>query len=179
MKEMARYGFTLAVICAIASGLLASVNALTKSRIIAQAQAEEDAGLKEVLPEAAHFEPVKSQDNIIYYNGHDKEGRLIGVAFKAAGKGYSSIVETVAGMKSDGTITGIKVVSQNETPGLGSGVTEPGFTGQFSGRSIAELNKVQAITGATISSKAVIDSVKRKAEEINKLISNDKAQNPK
>jgi len=174
MKEMVRYGLTLAVICTIASGLLASVNALTKSRIIAQAQAEEELGLKEVLPGAVHFEPVKSQDNIIYYKGHDKEGNLVGVAFKASQKGYSSTVETVAGMKSDGVITAIKVVSQNETPGLGSGVTEPGFTGQFAGRSIAELNKVQAITGATISSRAVIDSVKKKAEEIKGLIKDEK-----
>lgn len=174
MKEMARYGLTLALICAIASGLLASANALTKSKIIAQAQAEEEMGLKEVLPGAAHFEPVKSQEEIIYYKGHDKEGRLVGIAFKAAQKGYSSVVETVAGMKSDGTIIAIKVVSQNETPGLGSGITEPEFTGQFAGKSIAGLNEIQAITGATISSRAVIDSVKRKAKEIKGLIKDGK-----
>jgi electron transport complex protein RnfG len=174
MKEMIRYGFTLGLICAIAGGLLASANALTKSRIIAQVQAEEEMGLKEVLPGAAHFEPVKSRGEIIYYKGHDKEGRLAGIAFKATGKGYSSTVETVAGMKSDGTIIAIKVVSQNETPGLGSGVTESEFTGQFAGRNITDLNKVQAIIGATISSRAVIDSVRKKAEEIKSLIKDEK-----
>jgi Na+-translocating ferredoxin:NAD+ oxidoreductase RnfG subunit len=43
MKEMVRYGFILSLICVVASGFLSGVNALTKSRILAQAQAEEEA----------------------------------------------------------------------------------------------------------------------------------------
>lgn len=172
MREMLRYGFILAIICSLAGGLLAGVNSLTKSRIMAQAQAEEDASLKEVIPGAERFEAVKSGDEIIYYKAEDREGRLIGAAFKASGKGYSSSVETMVGMLKDGTISAIKILSQNETPGLGARVAEPSFTSQFSQRNIRDLSQVQAITGATISSKAVIDSVKEKAEEIKKLIGN-------
>lgn len=172
MKEMLRYGVILALICMVASGLLAVVNSLTKARIIAQAETEEERALSEVLPEAMHFEPVKSDDNIIYYKGEDKENKFIGVAFKAAGKGYSSTIETMVGMEKDGTITAIKILSQNETPGLGANIAEPKFTGQFSNRNIQDLNQAEAITGATISSKAVIDSVKTRAEEIKALIEN-------
>jgi len=174
MKEMMRYGFILAIICTVASGLLAGVNALTKSRIAAQAQAEEDASLEEVLPEAVRFEAEKSGDEIIYYKAQDKEGKLIGVAFKALGKGYSSDIETMVGMLKDGTITAIKILNQNETPGLGARVTENSFTGQFNNKNMQNLSQVQAITGATISSKAVIDSVKKKAEEIKAVINNEK-----
>lgn len=174
MKEMVRYGFILGLICLVASGLLAGVNSLTKSRIIAQAQAEESS-LKEVIPEAVHFEPVKSkQGEIIYYKAHDKEGRLVGVAFKTSGKGYSSTIETMVGMKKDATITTIKILSQNETPGLGAQITQPQFTRQFTLKNIGNLNEVQAITGATISSKAVIDSVKKKAQELKGLIKDEK-----
>lgn len=172
MKEMLRYGVILALICMVASGLLAVVNSLTKARIIAQAETEEERALSEVLPEAMHFEPVKSDDNIIYYKGEDKENKFIGVAFKASGKGYSSTIETMVGMEKDGTITAIKILSQNETPGLGANIAEPKFTGQFSNRNIQDLNQAEAITGATISSKAVIDSVKTRAEEIKALIEN-------
>jgi len=174
VKEMIRYGVTLAVICIIAAGLLAGVNSLTKSRIIAQAQTEEEASLKEVLPQATRFEAKKSGNDILYYKAFDKEGKLIGAAFKASGKGYSSDIATMVGMLRDGTIIAIKVLSQNETPGLGARVTETGFSGQFNNKKTSDLDSVQAITGATISSKAVIDSVRKKAEEIKTLIEYDK-----
>jgi len=171
MKEMIKYGATLAFICIIAAGLLAGVNVLTKSKIISQALAEEEASLREVLPEAVSFEPVKSGDAVLYYKALDAEGKLMGAAFKASGKGYSSIIETMVGMLKDGTITAIKVISQNETPGLGARVTEPAFTGQF--KNILDLSGVSAITGATISSKAVMGSIEKKAREIRMLLANE------
>jgi electron transport complex protein RnfG len=171
MKEMIKYGVTLAFICIIAAGLLAGVNALTKSKIISQALAEEGASLREVLPQAVSFEAVKSGDTVLYYKALDGEGKLMGVAFKASGKGYSSIIETMVGMLKDGTITAIKVISQNETPGLGTRVAEPEFTGQF--ENIKDLSGVSAITGATISSRAVINSVEKKAKEIMAKIKNE------
>ncbi len=170
MREMVRYGSTLAIICVVASASLAVMNSVTKSKIIAQGLAEEDASLKDVLPQGTRFEPVKSGNEIIYYKAHDKNGKLIGVAFKTQGKGYSSSIETMVGMLKDGTIIAIKILSQNETPGLGARITESSFTRQFANRGAQNLNEVQAITGATISSKAVIDSVVKKAEEIKGLI---------
>lgn len=174
MREMVRYGFILAMICLVASASLAGVNRLTKSRIIAQAQAEEEASLREVIPLGERFEAVKSGDDIVYYKARDKNGKLVGVAFKTAAKGYSSTIETMVGMLKDGTITAIKILSQNETPGLGARVGEPTFIGQFTNKNITGLNEVEAITCATISSKAVIDSVKKKTEEIQVLIKNEK-----
>ena len=173
MKEMMRFGFILSLICAVAAALLAGMNSLTKTRIIAQARAEEENSLKEVVPEATHFEAVKSGNDTLYYKAHDKGGKLIGVAFKASGKGYSSTIETMVGARRDGTITAIKILSQNETPGLGARVSENNFTGQFNNKDIQGLSAVQAITGASISSKAVIDSVKKKAEEIQALIKDE------
>ncbi len=172
MKEMVRYGFILGLICVVAAGLLAGVNSLTKSRIIAQAQAEGEASLQEVLPQAIRFEAVKSGEEIVYYKAYDKERKLIGIAFKASGKGYSSTIETMVGMLKDGTITTIKILSQNETPGLGANVAESSFSSRFKNKK--DLDEVQAITGATISSRAVIDSVKKRAEEIKKAIQDEK-----
>ena len=172
MKEMIRFGFILGVICIVAAGLLAGVNSLTKPRILAQALEEENAGLKDVLPEADKFETVKEKEEIIYYKGYDKNNKFIGVAFKAVNKGYSSVIETLVGMRRDGKIMAIKILSQNETPGLGSRIAETGFTNQFKG--VSDLSGVQAITGATISSRAVINSVEKKALEVKGLIKNEK-----
>lgn len=170
MREMLRYGLTLMLICSIAAGLLAGINSLTKPKIIAQARLEEEASLKKVIPEGFRFEPIKEKDDIIYYKAYDEEGKLIGLAFKASGKGYSSTIETMVAMALDGTISTIKILSQNETPGVGSQIAEPGFAEQFRHKNTQNLDEIQAITGATISSRAVIDSVKVKAKEIQKLI---------
>lgn len=174
MKEMMRYGLILSLIGAVASASLALVNSLTKPKIIAQARLEEEASLKEVLPQAENFKPVKIEEEILYYKAYDKAGKFAGVAFKASGKGYSSTIETIVGMIPEGEITAIKILSQNETPGLGAGVTESSFTGQFAGKNSSSLDEVQAITGATISSRAVIEAVQKKAEEIKALIKDEK-----
>ena len=174
MKETLRYGFILAVICAVASGLLAGMNSITQAKIIAQARAEEVSALKEVMPQGEDFEPIKKGQDVIYYKVSNGEGKFIGVAFKASGKGYSGVVETLVGMSKDGTILAIKILSQNETPGLGVRIAEPSFTGKFTNKNIQDLSGVQAITGATISSKAVINSVQEKAREIQALIENER-----
>lgn len=174
MKETVRYGTTLALVCVIASASLAVMNALTKSKILAQAQAEEEASLKEVLPEAASFSAVEKGGEVLYYKVLDAQGEFIGIAFKASAKGYSSVVETMAGMNKDGSINSIKVINQQETPGLGARITEPSFLEQFKQKRVESLAQVQAITGATISSKAVIDSVTKKARELEPLIKDEK-----
>ncbi len=175
MKEMFRYGFILALICTIAAGLLAGTNALTRPKILAQGRLEEQAALKEVMPAASRFAAVKPDANkeTLYYKAFDSQDKLIGFVFKASGKGYSSMIETLAGIFLDDKISAIKVISQNETPGLGTRITENKFTGQFSNRNSRDLSSVEVIAGATISSRAIINSVMKKAREIKELIKND------
>ncbi|MCG8429803.1 MAG: RnfABCDGE type electron transport complex subunit G [Candidatus Omnitrophica bacterium] len=174
MKEMIRYACILAVICCLASGLLAGVNALTKPRILALAYAAQQEALAEVVEGAADFEPVASEgDEAAYYKAYDADKNLIGVAFKAEGKGYAGVIETMAGMSPDGRILAIKVMSQNETPGLGSLVTEEQFREKFKGRAAVDLAEVEGITGATISSRAVISSVQETAEKVMRLLEHE------
>ena len=176
MREMVRYGLILALICVVAAGLLAAVNALTGPKILAAAATEERAALQEVMPLAVKFIAVKpdADKEILYYKAFDAQGKLIGFVFKASGKGYSSVIQTLAGIFLDEKISAIKIISLNETPGLGMRVTENKFTDQFNRQNSLDLSSVEAITGATISSRAVIDSVMRKAQEIKTLIKNDK-----
>lgn len=174
MKEMVRYGFILGLICVLAAGLLAGVNSLTRVKISNQAQAEELSALEEVMPQAIKFIPVGQAPEISYYKAFDSHEQLVGFVFKASGKGYSSVIQTLAGMNLQGTISAVKVISQNETPGLGMRVTENKFTDQFKNQDSLSLSGVQAITGATISSRAVMNSVIKKAQEIKELIKHGK-----
>ena len=175
MKEMARYGSILALICVVAAGLLAVVNTLTGPKILAAALLEEQAALKEVMPLSVKFSAVKSNvdKSVLYYKAFDQQEKLMGFVFKASGKGYSSVIETLAGIFLDGKISAIKIISLNETPGLGMRVTEDKFRSQFNHQNSLDLLGVEAIAGATISSRAVIDSVMKKAQEIKELIKND------
>ncbi|MDD5116638.1 MAG: FMN-binding protein [Candidatus Omnitrophica bacterium] len=174
MRETLRYGLILAFICTIAGGLLAGVNTLTHPRIVAQALAEEQNALKEVMPQAAEFSEVREGENLLYYKALDSQGKVIGFVFKASAKGYSSVIETLAGIFPDEKISAIKVISLNETPGLGMRVAESSFTDQFRGRDALSLSGVQAISGATISSRAVMDSVIKKARQLKDLMNNEK-----
>lgn len=172
MKETLRFGFILGIICIVAAGLLAGVDILTKPKIIAQEKLEEGISLKAIFPSAHHFDEVRDGREVIYYKALDNDGKFIGVAFKASGKGYAGEIKTLVGMLSEGRITAIKIMSQNETPGLGSRIADTNFTARFKEKS--DLSGVEAITGATISSRAVIDSVKNKAEEIRLRVKNER-----
>lgn len=175
MRDVARYGCILGAICAAAAGLLATVNYLTLPMIIAQKLAQEKKVLLEVLPQAERFEPMKSsRSDIICYKAYRKDNTPAGVAFKASAKGYSGIIETMVGISLEGKILAVKILDQSETPGLGTRIFEPSFLAQFTNRSGSELDEVQAIAGATISSKAVADSVKNKSEEVKKFLENGK-----
>jgi electron transport complex protein RnfG len=193
MKSLLRYGVILGLICLVATGLLATVNFFTKTRIAAEVQKEIQISLKEVLPEALNFAEIKFQNETLYYKGFNQDKSLAGVAFLARAKGYSSEIkiETMVGMRPDGMINAIKILTQSETPGLGSRICEikdsttifdlfkgkhpdsylkPWFQEQFFNKKSSDLDGVSAITGATISSRAVINSIKNKALEIQKLI---------
>ncbi|MDD5166030.1 MAG: FMN-binding protein [Candidatus Omnitrophica bacterium] len=150
LKEAARCSFILV----LSAGVFFLPNAL--------AQPEDENNLKEIMPMAGRFEPVKSKEGIIYYKAYDKTGEFVGTAFKTSGKVYSHRIETLAGMLKDGTITSIKILSQD------GGALGPDFTGQFKDKK--DLSNIQAVSGATMSSKAVIDSVQNKAKEIMGLL---------
>lgn len=166
VKETARLGIILFTICFIAAGLLSLVNKLTASKIEIQKELEEKLALEAVIKDASNFQAVKENDEVIYYKALDDKGKIIGYVFKAKQRGYSSDIETIVGIDVKGKILAIRLLSQNETPGLGSRITESEFTDRFKNKDLKSFNEVDTITGATISSKAVIDSVKAKLEEI-------------
>lgn len=194
MHDIVKYSVTLALIGAIASGFLAGVNALTYGKIREQALVEQNESLSYVMPQAVRFEAVGAPESAAYYRAFDAAGAYIGAAFLAHGKGYASVIETMVGMYCDGTIAAIKIINQNETPGLGTRIKEvddevtlgavlrgkklstkkiPWFQKKFFGKQINEVAEVQAISGATISSTAVIKAVENKGKEMYILLQSD------
>lgn len=203
MKENLRYILTLTLICFVTASLLTGVYLLTQPRILKEKEKEKAQALKEVMPEAGYFDVVDKDGKTIYYRAYSSSNKqkLLGFAFTARAQGYSGVIETMAGIDGQGKITGIKILEQSETPGLGARIAEvlkektlwqaakefidkkkkideipdkPWFCAQFKGKKIDDLivvktpteKNIQAITGATISSEALTDSVREKAKEI-------------
>lgn len=87
--------------------------------------------------------------------------------YTSAAKGYGGAVSVMTGINNDGEIVAIEILSHDETPGLGANSTKPTFKDRFSGKSgmltvdknSNEGQNVQAITAATITSKAVVSAV--------------------
>lgn len=155
----------LTIICVIAAFLLGLTYNLTAEKIKYQEEMAEKRALKSVLLGAADFSKKISGKEIEYYKGLDSSGEVIGYAFIGEGKGYSSIIRIMIGVDMQNNIKGINIIAQQETPGLGTKVGEPRFQEQFAKKSI---DKVDTITGATISSRAVRDIVKTAIEKFRK-----------
>ncbi|OQX59412.1 hypothetical protein DRQ12_04170 [candidate division KSB1 bacterium] len=187
MNKIIRLPVILCTTTIIAAGALAIVNNLTKPRIDAQKKAALQAALTQVLPRAKEgvIVPVKRSGKLEYYVGYARKDTTnkVGYIFIARGKGYSSTIETLVGINTAGIIEGIKVLHQLETPGLGAKIVEirhgeqkPWFQVQFIGKRKDDLTvdkdggTIQSITGATISSRALTNSIRQAIEELEKKI---------
>ncbi len=116
---------------------------------------------------------VEQEGRTTYYSVYETsyQGDPKGFVVKAAGQGYADKVELLMGLDPKiKTITGLFVLEQKETPGLGNKIIEPKWRGQFTGKKTAPAlsvtktgaaapNEIDAVTGATISSRTVTNIV--------------------
>lgn len=167
--EIIKLGLILFVITATAGLILGGAYAITKAPIEKQAISENNDAMRETLKEATSFKKL----NIPLKNGIVKEvdegltgTSVVGYTIKVASKGYNGEIELMVGISKAGKVEGIKILSQNETPGLGANSVKPKFSDQFDNKPLTPLltvvktpaskpNEINAITGATITSKAV------------------------
>lgn len=189
MSNILRLSVVLTIVTVVAAFVLAEIYSVTKPQIELQKLAKTQDALQFVLPEAALMAavtskvPVKDGDGItlyekevvMYYRAFaDADSQqLIGYAFKAEGNGYSSIIETMVGIDTMGTIKNIKIISQKETPGLGALAEDSDeFSGkkwstqQFKGKTVEQMKvdkdggEIVSITGATITSRTIANSIR-------------------
>jgi len=191
VRDYIKLAGVLLLICAVAAALLGYTNEITYGRIQEQLVKASDEARKAVLPDADTFEQLDdSTFNEIKTNAkYDlvteiylaKAGEnVVGYAVKVAPKGYGGAVEIVAGITTDGTLQGIKVGNNNETPGLGKNAATPKFQEQFSGKNWSNPidviksgtpkdNEIAALSGATITSRAVAGGVNQALEAAKEL----------
>jgi len=164
---------TLLTVTAISSLGAGVVYNLTKEPIAEVARQKQQRAIEQVMPGFDEYRrfavmPANGQDSLIFFEG-TKDGEVIGVAVNTyTNLGYSGLIKLMVGFRPDGTIVNYEVLDHKETPGLGSKIAE-GFKEQFSGKNPVDFKltvtkdggEVDAITAATISSRAVCDALSR------------------
>jgi|LSQX01.1.fsa_nt_gb electron transport complex protein RnfG len=181
--KVVRLGLILFAITAVCSAALAFANAATHTIIEKRNEEANIVARQAVLSEADRFEKIENLEAIASevnpnepeaiveaYAGY-KGDEIVGYTVKTNPKGYAGGIEMLTGFKlSDKSIEGITIINQSETPGLGAKAAESNFQDQFKGKDgsqpikviksgAAVDNQVDAITGATITSNAVVNGV--------------------
>ena len=174
-------GMTLNLMtAAILAGLvLATVNYFTQERREKNEAEFKRQALQEALPDAASFAAVEgAEGEPESYRGLGPDGELVGYVLEVITRGYEGKIEMMLGVDSSLTIVNFQIVKQRETPGLGDRAREEWFRERFRGLSVgslevvkqAQAGKVEAITGATITSRAIADAFNEQVERLERLV---------
>ncbi len=183
MSEIIKMIVVLTAISAAAALLLAGVNQGTQEQIKAQIRENEiGPALEEIFAWSTNnpLDDYKEMNLSALPEPIDvfpafKDGELKALAFETQGKGFGGEIGVVLGIDvSEDTLAGIGITSHSETPGLGARIAEPGFIANFQGLSMDGVVKVRAdgggvdaISGATISSRAVCTAISSGLELFN------------
>jgi electron transport complex protein RnfG len=151
----------------LAGLILASINFFTQPiRERNEAEFKEKARTA-VLPQASSFDPIEGfAEGYEWYKGLDADAEFVGYVVPVKTRGYEGHIEMMLGVDPSLAIVEFKLLKHRETPGLGAKAVEQTFHDRFKGRKVdqlevskkAEKGKILAITGATITSKAIADA---------------------
>ncbi len=187
MKETIKIISVLTIVCSTCAFLLTFVYSSAQEKIELNAKGKVEQALTNLAPEAKQIkEFIVGEDTI--YELNDKSNQLIGYGFTAAGQGYQGTIEmmVVVDAKLE-HLQGIEIIKSLETPGLGSKIKENSFREQFEDLSIFEKieytkdeaiknNQIKAITGATVSSRAVANILNTRIEKLRTQIKGQKSE---
>lgn len=212
MSERLKYPVVITLICLVAAGGLALTYSVTKDPIARSKKSELVTALAFVLPagrariDEQPLARVKSQrpkDDEKLYIARDAQGAALGYAAIGSAQGYSSRIKVMVGVDPELRLIAIRILEQQETPGLGertrekpatrtiwqvigglfggaeedgAGEPEPQFQRQFRGKTYkdvalkTEQGQIAQLTGATITSRAVVTAVRGGIADVQKTL---------
>ena len=178
LKRVLWMGLLLALITGFSGFAIASVNNLTEDLIAEQLLAVKNRSLKEVYPgngeikdESSKYLNENSNSALVEVSVLYQAEELKGVIYTVETVGYNGLIRTLVAFDKDANkISGVKVLKQSETPGLGTNSSEKWFSKRFLDKAAttelqvtkskpAQDNEIQAITSATITTTAIVDGV--------------------
>ena len=169
-RQAAVIGLKLLLICAIVAGVVSLVYSVTKDTYEKNLENTKNEAVSEIFG-------IKGLTREDLGDGvsavHNAEGQLIGFSVEAKSGGFGGDVEVMVGYDAlTGEVIGVRVIAHSETPGLGAKAAEDSFLSQYKDQSgeIVLGEDVDAISGATISSKAVTAAVNTATETLKAVL---------
>ena len=171
MRQIIKFTLPLVIVCIISAIALACTFAITNPLIEANQLRGLKQSLEDVLPDADSFEPIEAEletEGLVIEKifKAKQSGKTIGLAAIVAAPGYQDTIKFLIGLKAEEAnglvlfkISDIKILELLETPGIGSRIGEDDFLAQFRSKNPGQ--DFDTITGATISSSALINAVKK------------------
>lgn len=170
----------LTAIVVVAAVALAVTNMVTEAPIADRNLQESQETLAKLFPEADKgaqgYESmaVEESGGLQFAYTVRQGGNPVGYAVKYTVQGYAGPIEVIVGVNADQGVRGVSVGGPDfkETEGLGAKAKEPAFTDQFAGKKapVALGEDIDAISGATITSRAVVDGVNEAVSKLNALL---------
>lgn len=183
MKKQSNFAYilrltvTLLLITSLAAACLGAVNGITRERIAINAAEKTRKALEEVLPGALDMQLIDDKGSGIVQAVYAPAATspVQGYAVQVAPNGFGGEVVMIVGLDGEGKVCGLSIVSHAETPGLGAvaAAATPageGFRGSFTGKTgTLTVGDIDAMSGATITSQAVVDGVNAALDYVSKL----------
>ena len=158
--------------CLISGLIIGIVYFITAPIAAEKSEMLKQQSMKDLVKEADNFKEISGKEQ---WFAAEKDGKVIAYVVPGESKGYGGAIKMLVSVTTDGKVIDYNILSANETPGLGDNAAKEPFRSQFTGKQaesltvVKDLSKkenIQAMTGATISSKAVTLAVKNAVEEV-------------
>lgn len=187
MSLSTRMIVVLTAVGLLSGSFLAIVGQVTKERIIFNKRHEIEMAARKVVPGASSVKMIYEERDFAVFEGRDEAGVLLGYALQAAGTGFQDKIVLEVGVNAElTTVLSLTIIEQKETPGLGAKITsEEDFLRYWQNRDCTKeltlrkppvedpgalaSNEVNAITGATISSRAILNIVNEAIKKARQL----------
>ena len=176
MKHVIKPALALFTIAAVATTLLILVQNLTSEPIENQRRRTQENGMMAVLPETSQFNKISLQESGNIHSVYEgvSGGETIGYVVELSPSGYSGPINILVGISTlKNEISGMRVIRHSETPGLGALIVREDFFRRFDNRRLVPLrvvtatpgeNDIEALSGATISTRAITNAVNEAIE---------------
>jgi electron transport complex protein RnfG len=166
-----KIGINLTLACLLSGAIIAGTYAVTEPIAARERINLKNQAMKDLVADAQEFKAIDGKTD--WYTAM-KDGKIIAYVVPAESKGYGGAIKMLTAISPEGKVMDYKILQHNETPGLGDKASEPKFEKQFSGKSAENLEvvkvptdkNIQALTGATITSRAVTKGIKEAVEEV-------------
>jgi len=172
----------LTIVGLVSGGALAFIYNYANPLIINNQKSETEKAIYKIFPEGKSFKRENIKE-LVVFKVKDKQGKLLGYSFLAEGNGYQGKIKMMVGINPGlENLLGIEIIESQETPGLGQEITNDDFKNQFKNlktipkityvknRKPTKTGEIEAITGATISSRAVVSILNKVVKDIRNKI---------